>query len=345
MGIRVYNAAKMPKQKWLEVFRQAAAEASDGGLPDARWLEEELSGSAFADQRLGKRFCRLCRQLAAQLGQSILLACQDWANVKAAYRFLCNPRVDKDTILAGHFASTRERAHSTAGAILVLHDTTQFTYARESTRPIGVLHRSCAGYEKDGRPRLHTVCGVLMHSSLALTTEGLPLGLAAIKLWTRRAFKGTNALKAKVNGTRVPIETKESLRWLENLQQATNLLGDPKRCVHIGDRESDIYELFCAAEESHTNFLVRICADRVAADGQRTLSQVVLGTKAKAAHRVEVRDEKGEVSEAVVAVKYCRTKIYPPEGKRKKYPPLMVVAIHAQEATVPGDGTASTGDC
>jgi hypothetical protein len=325
----------VPKQKWVELFRKATAEAIDGGVPGERWLEEEIKSSAFSDQRLGKRFCRLTRQLAGKLGQSIPLACQDWSNVKAAYRFLSNPRVNEGVILAGHFDATRQRVQATQGTILVLHDTTQFTYAREARQAIGVLHRSYSGYGKDGRPRLHTVCGVLMHSSLALTTEGLPLGLAAIKFWTRSAFKGTNALKGKVNGTRVPIETKESLRWLENLQQATGLLGEPRRYVHIGDRESDIYELFCAAEQSHTKFLLRICADRVAGDGQRTLSQVLRRAKAKAEHRVEVRDGKGKVSEATVAVKYVRTKIYPPEGKQKKYPPLLVTAIQAREATAP----------
>jgi hypothetical protein len=317
------------------LFRQAESDASNNGLPGERWLEEEILSSAFPDERLGKRFCRLTRQLASKLGQSIPLACQDWANVKAAYRFLSNPRVDEAAILAGHFGATRERVHATEGTILIVHDTTQFTYARESTQPIGVLHRSYAGYGKDGRPRLHTVGGVLMHSSLAMTTEGLPLGLAAIKFWTRSAFKGTNALRGKVNATRVPIEIKESLRWLENLQQATGLLGEPERYVHIGDRESDIYELFCAAEQSRTHFLLRTCADRVANDGRQTLSQVLQRAKAKVQHRVEVRDAKGKVSEAIVTVKYVRTKIYPPEGKQKKYPPLIVTAIHARELTAP----------
>jgi hypothetical protein len=63
---------------------------------------------------------------------------------------------------------------------------------------------------------MHTVCGLLMHSNLAVTTEGLPLGLSAIKFWTRQKFKGTAALKRKVNPTRVPIECKESVRWLES---------------------------------------------------------------------------------------------------------------------------------
>lgn len=86
-----------------------------------------------------------------------------------------------------------------------------------------------------------------MHSSLAVTTEGLPLGLTAIKFWSRSQFKGANALKRSVNPTRMPIEEKESIRWLENLKHSTELLGEAGRCVHIGDRESDVYELFCTA--------------------------------------------------------------------------------------------------
>jgi hypothetical protein len=30
-----------------------------------------------------------------------------------------------------------------------------------------------------------------MHSSLAVTIEGVPPGLAAVKFWTRKKFKGT----------------------------------------------------------------------------------------------------------------------------------------------------------
>jgi hypothetical protein len=73
----------------------------------------------------------------------------------------------------------------------------------------------------------HTVCGILMRSSLAVTIEGLPLGLAPIKFRTRKKFKGTTALKRKISPARVPIEKKESLQRLENLKQSTTLLDDP----------------------------------------------------------------------------------------------------------------------
>jgi len=86
-----------------------------------------------------------------------------------------------------------------------------------------------------------------MHSSLAVTTKSLPLGLVAVKFWSRQDFKSTTALKRTINPTRVPIEQKESVRWLDNLRQATTHFAQPARCVHVGDRESDIYEFFCTA--------------------------------------------------------------------------------------------------
>jgi hypothetical protein len=328
----------MPKQKWLELFQasvqsQGSSEAIGAG--DA--LDKELAGCRFSDPRLGRRFRKLVGQLATRLGQTIPLACQDWTNTKAAYRFLSNGRVNETAILAGHFEATRARFAATDGPILVLHDTTEFSYTRESKEAIGILYKSCGRKDKDGRPRLHTVCGILMHSSLAVTAEGLPLGLAAIKFWTRSKFKGTNALKRKINPTRVPIEAKESVRWLENVRQSTSLLDEPSRCIHIGDRESDIYELFCAAQESGTKFLVRTCVDRLAGDGRHTIAAAMRRVKVKAIHQVEVRDAKGRVSQATVNVRYHRLRVHPPIGKRKDYPPLILTVIYAQEASTPRD--------
>jgi hypothetical protein len=181
------------------------------GESDA-WFDRELAGSSFADERLSKRLRKLVAQIGSAMGQSIPLVCQDWANTKAAYRFFANDRVSEADILAGHFQSTRDRAVAVDGSVLVLHDTTEFSYQRENVDAIGITKAINSGRDKAGRVRAHTVCGILMHSSLAVTTEGLPLGLAAVKFWTRKKFKGTAALKKKINPTRVPIEKKESIR-------------------------------------------------------------------------------------------------------------------------------------
>ena len=298
---------------------------------DDAWFDRELAGCSFVDERLNKRLRKLVAQIGSAMGQSIPLVCQDWANTKAAYRFFSNDRVSEADILAGHFQSTFERAVATDGPVFVLHDTTEFSFQREDTEAIGITKSINSGRDKAGRLRSHTVCGILMHSSLAVTSQGLPLGLAAIKFWTRKKFKGTAALKKKINPTRVPIEKKESIRWLENVQQSTALLADPGRCVHIGDRESDIYELFCAAREAGTHFLIRTCVDRLAGDGDHTIADEMDEVAVKGLHRINVRDGNGEPDEAVLEIRYRKIRVMPPIGKQKHYPALTLTVIRAEE--------------
>ncbi|MCP1846025.1 hypothetical protein ACVIHI_008514 [Bradyrhizobium sp. USDA 4524] len=71
------------------------------------WVDRETAGCKFKDERLGRRFCKLLAQVGSDMGQSIPLVCQDWANTKAAYRFLSNERVNEADILCGHFEATR----------------------------------------------------------------------------------------------------------------------------------------------------------------------------------------------------------------------------------------------
>ena len=299
------------------------------------WIEEECAACVFNDVRLKRRFISLLRSIARTIGGSIPFVCQDWANTKAAYRSLSNERVSEADILTGHFNSTRDRFAAADGLVLVLHDTTEFTYQRENTHAIGVTKAINSGRDQAGRLRSHTVCGILMHSSLVVTLSGLPLGLAAIKFWTRKKFKGTKALKRKINPTRVPIEEKDSYRWLENMKQSTDLLAEPGRCVHIGDRESDIYELFCAAQDAGTHFLVRTCVDRLAGDGTHTIAHAMKEVSLKGIHRIEVRDDKGDMDVAELEIRYARIRALPPIGKQKHYPPLDLVVLHACERGAP----------
>ena len=240
--------------------------------PHRDWTETEVRAATFADARLHRRFASLLDQLASGAGSSIPQACGDWAGAKAAYRFLANGRVSEADILGGHHEATRERFRACPGMILLVQDTTEFVYRRASTTAIGVTKSVNSGRDPDGRWRHHTLCGLLMHTTIAIAENGVPLGVTALKVWTRSKFKGTAALKRVVNPTRVPIEGKESIRWLDSLRQSVQLVGDPGRCVHVADRESDIYELFCLARDLGTHFVVRTFNDRLAGDGTHTVA-------------------------------------------------------------------------
>src|SRR5262249_34413083 len=66
-----------------------------GGTDMDVWVEGELDGCDFPDQRLKDRLGRLLGDLGRRIGGTIPAACQDWAATKAAYRFFSNPRVDE----------------------------------------------------------------------------------------------------------------------------------------------------------------------------------------------------------------------------------------------------------
>ena len=132
------------------------------------------------------------------------------------------------------------------------------------------------------------------------------------------------------------------MRWIENLETSTKFLADPSRCVHIGDRECDIYELFCKAAEMGTHFLVRVTAGRgrrgrLAGDGDHTVEDEMEKSPVQGIHQIEVRDAKGKVEEVALEIKYHTLQVMPPIGKQKHYPPLTLTVIHAQEHEAPKD--------
>jgi hypothetical protein len=301
------------------------------------WVDEETAECDLGDARLNRRLGTMLEAIGERPGKSLPTAFQDWANTKAAYRFFANENVSEDKILEGHFAASALRIQATDGPILILQDTTEFSFKRSAPEKIGFTKVSTGRKLKEGRHQKHAICGLLMHASLAITPDGLPLGLTAAKFWSRDKFRGTAALKRKINPTRVPIEQKESMRWLDNLRRSSELTGTPERCVHIGDRESDIYELYCLAQDLGTKFLVRSCVDRLAEDGDTTIAQMMAAVQSSGTHEIRFRDAQGKDQQAVLSVRHATMTVRPPIGKQKKYQHQQLQIIHAQEIGPPED--------
>ena len=142
----------------------------------ADWFGREISACDFADERLRARLGKLLGQLGGKVGQSIPLVCQDWANTKAAYRFFSNERVSEADILSGHFQSTRERMAAAGGPVLVLHDTTEFSYQRNRPELVGIT-KLITNSKRDlaGNPRSYTACGILMVTDASSPPRGAAL--------------------------------------------------------------------------------------------------------------------------------------------------------------------------
>ena len=127
----------------------------------------------WGDARLTARALRLASDLAAHPDRSLASIYQgDGAGLKAGYRFFDNPQVTPAQWLAPHQAATWERGASEP-IVLIAQATTYLNFTRHAA-PTG---RGPIG----SGPEL----GFLLHSALALTTAGVPLGLVAQIAWAR----------------------------------------------------------------------------------------------------------------------------------------------------------------
>lgn len=93
--------------------------------------------------------------------------------------------------------------------------------------------------------------------------------------------------------------------------------------------------MYCLTQDLGAHFLVRACLDRLAGDGGHTIAAEMEETRVKGLHRIEVRDDKGEMTKAALEIKFKRITVLPPIGKQKRYPALDLTVIHASERGAP----------
>lgn len=216
--------------------------ASIGAHPTIKpWAFRELGRADFGDARLTVRALRLASDRASHPDFSLAsLYRGDWAGLKAGYRFFDNDAVTAAEILAPHQQATGERCRREAW-VLIAQDTTYFNFAKHSaTTGLGPIGPGDAP-------------GLLVHSAMAMTTAGVPLGIVAQMSWARDpALRGRSAQRKSR-----AIEDKESYRWIAVHKPVTVGLPAGIHTVLMGDREADIYDLFMAPRAPHQHLLVR----------------------------------------------------------------------------------------
>ena len=301
---------------------------------DPSWVEQEFGRVDFPDARLRARLLGLARAFYEQPLAPIPMALHgDASQTKAAYRFFHNSQVDLQTLLHPHYEATARRI-AEQPLVLVAQDTTSLNYdAHPGTRGLGPINTRADGAQ-----------GLKLHDTLALTPQGVPLGLIDIQVWARDAREAGKAKQRKQR----PIEDKESQRWLASYRRTAEVqrLCPNSRLVNLADREADIYELFeqAAREPNGPDLLVR--ANRTTQrqvddeDEHKPLwdylpTRALLGTCDLAIPGRGGR--KARVAE--LEIRCAPIQLRPPK-RRKGAPALSLWAIHAIESAPPAGSEA-----
>lgn len=211
------------------------------------WVTTEISAVEFGDKRLNKRCVKLLEDLGDNPSGSLPSACKGWPEIMAAYRFLDNELVTHEKILRPHKEATIKRIQGQK-IVLLCQDTTGISYTgREKINGLGALTEE---YQQ----------GLYLHGMLAITPNKLCLGVVDSQIWTR-AELGKRRRRKKQD-----ISEKESYRWIKGYEEANEIArkAPDTMVVAVGDRESDIYELFCKGKEvgNEAYWLVRVNHDR-----------------------------------------------------------------------------------
>ena len=193
------------------------------------WVEEEMTKLDTGNKRLDKRTKLVLQTIVNKPGMSFTQQFQSAKELKACYRLFDSDFISSESILEPHFAKTTERIQS-CKLVVIASDSSSLNYTTRISNPD-------SGYISSNNAQ-----GFLMHASLATTLDRQPLGVVSAKFWARSKTKP----EKKIHRDYLPIEEKESYKWIESYAIANKIACDcpNTQIINVADREADLIELW-----------------------------------------------------------------------------------------------------
>ena len=293
-------------------------------VPAGDWAEQEFGGCKL-DARLNERLLTLARDFYARPTANVPQACGSRAKTKAAYRFLDHDDTSMDTLLQPHYQATEARV-AQESIVLAVQDTSSLDYTtHRTTGGIGPIGSWVGGPQ-----------GLHLHSTLAFSTQGTPLGFLDVQCWGRdREDFGKKARRQQL-----PIEEKESFKWLKSYRAVAAVQARLRKTVlvSVGDREADVYELFreAAADPNGPKLLIRAEHNRQLQNEQARLWETL---QAKAVAGIQIlqvpRQGSRPARAAHMAVRFAEVTLQAPKRRHRHEPAISVWVVFAQEQDAP----------
>jgi Transposase Tn5 dimerisation domain/Transposase DNA-binding len=296
---------------------------------ESEWAYTEMKGATVWDPRCRRSLATICTKLADHPQESFSKACGSAAR-QAGHRIFEHEETTVAGLLAGHAAQTAQRAGEYP-LVLAVQDTTEFDFSgHKAATDLGPLGR--------GLTR-----GLLCHSVLAVTPEGLPLGVLHMQLWARDpAQPGQRHDRRKKN-----TAEKESQKWIDGLEGTEAALPEEQPVLLLADREADLFAYLAAPRRANTELLTRAChprmvrVERPAEEGgalRASLLVVAMSAPGVGEMRVRVPRKPGQQERvATLEVRLTQAEVQPPRHRKAGEPntPQRVSIVCATERNPP----------
>lgn len=315
------------------------------GLGADTWAEKEFGGAPLGDKRLSSRLVD-CVDAMSQKPELTFsgVAKGDWPAVKGYYRLIDHPdeeAVSMENILLPHRQRTIRRMKGQK-TVLCIQDGSDLIYSNlDRCEGLGVIATNQTGTKSRG---LH------LHSTLAVTTDGLPLGVLNAQCLAP-------SLKPKTDNkpySGIPVEQKESFSWILSMRDCMEVSADmpQTRLICVMDRGADFFELFDDHRQNPcVDLLVRAQYNRSTTEHIKLFEAVsqseVRGRLRVLVKRQSARPKKSKQKArraraertADVSLRYMPVEICPPIYLKQKAP-IALWIVHVVEDDPPEDATA-----
>jgi len=260
--------------------------------------------------------------MAESAGGSLPKQMESWGELKAAYRFLSNPRIEPEQIGAGHRALTFSRCQEHP-VVLCVQDDTELRGARIG----GKKDKGDGGQQ-----------GEVLHSTLAVLPDGELLGILD-QQWFQH-------VKPKKGETRLERfnRWRESKVWSDAVGgvDALGELSTDCRLIHVADRGSDNLGFMHRCLSCKHGFVIRAKHDRCVEEGSARLWEHMATQTPSGTFEVQIgcqRDSSGKITrqerKAMLTVRFASVRLEPPQNHFEKYDPLMVQVVYLREEDPP----------
>ncbi len=133
--------------------------------------------------------------------------------------------------------------------------------AQDTTELSDTTHRAKTGLGHIGSDK--SLRGVLVHTALAVGRDGVPLGVIGQKCWVRADADFAKTVRRR----QMPLEAKESYKWIEGLRWAERLSAQATQVIVVADREGDVYEDLRALRRANVRLIVGAAQARRTTEG------------------------------------------------------------------------------
>ena len=267
------------------------------------------------DKRLSQRLEQMVDQLSQRPEASIPQVFESWHDVKAAYHFLSNERVTHEAIIAEGSIETRQRLQG-LDQVLLVQDTVSFNFTH---------HPATEGL---GRLENDYISGFFAHNTLAVSPDGVPLGLLNQNVWVRDQEKSESRRER-------PFDEKESYKWVEGLAHVDDLPDDLQPIV-VCDAEAHIYDFLDELHDRELDYIVRGSDYRSFTPEGQPLFETVAQQAVQHTFTLQLkRHPERPVREAQLELRFGEVRLRRPQRSQARQAELTVWVVDVQEIDAP----------